>query len=505
MKSWTKALLFISLSLLCLFTCIGYAQFADVMRVNGTAQSQMPEGLFITNIAEVSTSNVEKNEFSAVPATTNIENHVKKSAPGEAASITYVVTVFNNTNTTYCYSDVVCLTGLDEYNGNNYISDTAESTGIFVACVFDGQNGSLKTISPQSYMVLNVVYTIGSEISESIDLSMLVNLRFGVNILGKEEALGMLETRFLEILNTPATYEYLVDVLDNKYDGANDWTSNYVGNVVGATTGAFSEDSVAVNSLFQNHLQLSINGELKEVTVIIKHENIDWDNGTGDYSVATHPSGAVQTGTGCEMVLYLTMDDLDVPGEYVTVYAMIFSCDRDWQTGAIIGDWYHIGDIFEGKAEVADYDGTVGGTGSFRTTTWTPLAQTYQLIEGYHFQLQNGNTVDTFDLDSFSYTVTPAYQHPMYYLLETWDENAPVVILQLLNDAERILANRNYAGEGIDHLRAVYEKYYWVYGYTGQPMTNWPYPSLRKFHPAMNDLYAAIQNVANSISVESTS
>jgi hypothetical protein len=410
--------------------------------------------------------------------------------------------IFNNTDTTHCYSDISYLTGLAEYNGNDYITDFGESTSISVGCVFDEQNDDAKLLFPRSYAVFHVAYTIGSDISETIDLNMLINLRFGVNVSGKAEALGMLEARFLEILNTPDTYTYLADVLDNKYDGVNDWTSNYVGNVTGATTGTFSDDSAAVNSLFQNHLQLSINGELKEVTVIIKHENIDWDNGTGDDYVATHPSGAVQTGTGCEMVLYLTMDDLNVPGEYVTVYAMIFTCDRDWQTGAIIGDWYHIGDIFEGKAEVADYDGTVGGTGSFRTTTWAPLAQTYQLIEGYHFQLQNGNTVDTFELDSFSYTVTPTYQHPMYYLLETWNEDAPVVILQLLNDAERILNNKNYAGEGIDHLRAVYEKYYWVYGYTGQPMTNWPYPSLRKFHPAMSDLYAAIQNVAGHVYAE---
>lgn len=504
MKSWKKVLCSIALCLLCLCVCVGYAQFASVLQVSGTAQTQTPEGVFITNMSVVSMSNVVKNEFSFVPTTTNIENHIKKGVANEASTVVYEVVIFNNTDTTYCYSNISYLTGLTEYNGNDYISDFGESTSISVDCIFDEQNEDAKILPPRSYLVCHVVYTIGSEISETLDLNMLINVRFGVNVSGKAEALGMLEARFLEILNTPVTYEYLVDVLDNKYDGVNDWTSNYVGNVVGATTGAFSEDSAAVNALFQNKLQMVIDDELKEVTVIVKHENVDWDNNTGDDYIATHPSGAVQKGTGCEMVLYLTIDDLNVPGEYVTVYVMIFTCDRDWQTGAIVGDWYQLGDIFVGKAEVADYDGTVGGTGSFRTTTWAPLAESYQLIEGYHFQLQNGNTVDSFDLDAFSYTVTPNYQHPVYYLLETWNEDAPVVILQLLDDAKRILDNRNYAGEGIDHLRAVYEKYYWLYGYTGQPMMNWPYPSLRKFHPAMSDLYEAIQNVANSISVENT-
>ena len=181
---------------------------------------------------------------------------------------------------------------------------------------------------------------------------------------------------------------------------------------------------------------------------------------------------------------------------------MVFTCDRDWQTGAVTSDWYRVGNTFVGKAEVADYDGTVGGIGSFRTTTWVPLAETYQIMDGYHFEIQNGSYIDSFSMNSFSYTVTPSYQHPMYYLLETWSDEAPAVILQLLNDAKRILDNRDYAGDGIDRLRAVYEKYYWVYGYTGQPMMNWPYPSLRKFYPAMAELHRAITSVADEISIQ---
>ena len=388
---------------------------------------------------------------------------------------------------------------MNEYNGNDYISSYYEDESIVIECVFEDETDSAKKLMPREYIVFKVVYTVGAGISESIDLNMLVNVRFGIHVSGNDEALDKIEARFLEILNTPATYNQLIDVLDNKYDGVNDWTSNYVGNVAGATSGAFSDDSVAVNTLFQNQLQLTIDGELKEATVIIKHENIDWDNGTGDDYVAVHPSGATQTGLGCEMTLYLTIESLDVPQAYVTVYAMVFTCDRNWQTGAIVGDWYRTGNTFIGKAEVADYDGTVGGTGSFRTTTWVPIATTYELIPGYHFEIPNGNQMDSFDLDSFSYSVVPASQHHMYYLLETWNEEAPVVILQLLDDAKRIMDNKNYAGEGINYLRAIYEKYYWIYGYTGQPQLNWPYPTVRKFHPAITDLYNAIKAVADEV------
>ena len=501
-KPLAKAVLAVTLCLASIVMSLGYAANTDSLSVAGVANAAPPEGIFITALSEVSTSNIDRNEFSYMSGTTNVENHLRRGASDGVGTVVYEVTIFNNTDTTYFYRDIYYNTGLDQYNGNDYISEYGGSNSIAIECIFDDDTEGAKKLLPRSFKTFEVSYTIGEEIPADVDCNMLVNIRFGIHVSGNAEAIDMIEARFLQILNTQNTYEQLVDILDNKYDGVNDWTSNYVGNVAGATTGAFSEDSVAVNTLFQNHLQMTIDGELKEVTVIIKHEDVDWDTGTGDDYVAVHPNGGVQYGWGCEMSLYLTIDTLDVPSEYVTVYAMVFTCDRDWQTGAITSPWYRVGHTFVGKAEVADYDGTVGGTGSFRTTTWAPLAETYQLIEGYHFQIQNGLNVDTFDIDSFSYTVVPNYQHPMYYLLETWNEEAPVVILKLLNDAWRILENRNYAGEGIDHLRAVYEKYYWMYGYTGQPMLNWPYPSLRKFYPAMNELNRAILNVASAIAIQ---
>ena len=501
MKRWAKVLLNITICIMFFFVSIGYATISDIFNISGSAQATVTEGIFITEITEVSTSNIDKNDFSFISPTTNIVNTVSRGSADSDGVIVYEVTIYNNTHNTYYYRDNYYQTELDEYNGNDYISDTYIDGCITIEAVFENESDNAKKISPQETKVFNVIYTVSSGIVGDIDLSMLVNIRFGIHVSGNNEALDMIESRFLEILNTPNTYNQLIDVLDNKFDGINDWSSNYVGNVAGATSGAFSDDSVAVNTLFQNQLQMTIDGELKEATVIIKHENIDWDNSTGDDYVATHPSGATYTGTGCEMVLYLTIDELTNPYEYVTVYAMIFTCDRSWQTGEFTSDWYHLGCTFIGKAEVSDYDGTVGGTGSFRTTTWSPIATSYPLIEGYNFKIKNETKFDNFYIDAFSFDVYPASQHQMYYLLETWNEEAPVVILQLINDAKRILDNMNYAGEGINQLRAVYEKYYWLYGYTGTPNLTWPYPSLRRFYPAMQELYSAIINVANEIGI----
>ena len=86
------------------------------------------------------------------------------------------------------------------------------------------------------------------------DWKTLINYQFGINVDGEREALEVIESKFLNILNTNSTYEQLIDALDNKFDGRQEWTSNYIGNV----TGSSSEDSVAVNTLFAGQLQITV-------------------------------------------------------------------------------------------------------------------------------------------------------------------------------------------------------------------------------------------------------
>ena len=509
MKRILKRLV-IFLSIMTMFgvCCVGYASLTDNLSIYGTANVSVAArpltGVYITDIVEVSASNIDKNEFTFIAGTTNVSNTVSKGAAEGEGVIVYDVTVLNNTNVPYYYRDNYYQTGISEYNGNDYISDYQDGGAVTIECVFEGEDDDAKKLMPQESIVFRVVYTLGANIDEEIDLNMLVNIRFGIHVSGNDEALDMIESKFLQILNTESTYNQLLDILDDKFDGVNDWSSNYVGNVAGAAAGAFSADSVAVNALFQNHLQMTIDGELKEVTVIIKHEDVDWDQATGDSYIATHPNGGTYAADGCEMTLYLTIDELDDPGAYVTVYAMVFTIDRDyWGSGAYTSDWYRAGNVFIGTAEVSDYDGTPGGTGSFRTTTWWPKANVdYELVPGYHFEIQNGNDVDILDFEGFSYHASGevlSWQTPMYAMLELWNEEASAVIFDLMNDAKTIIENKNYAGEGIDRLRAVYDKYYWHYAYLGYPNLNWPYPTVRKFYPAMVELYNVINSVASEI------
>ena len=214
--------------------------------------------------------------------------------------------------------------------------------------------------------------------------------------------------------------------------------------------GSSSADSVAVNTLFAGQLQITVGKDNMDATVLIKHENIDWNNYTGDDYVAVHPNGTGNPfyGYGCEMTLYLTIDPLDTAGKYVPVYAVVFTCNRDWE-GNKISDWYRIGSTYAGTANVVTYDGG-NGTGSFVTDNWIADAATYEIIAGYNFNV-NGQT---YRLDPYIQRVSQGVQ--IEDILIVQDAQAVATLQNLLNDAKRIIDNHRFAGAGIDLVEEVY-------------------------------------------------
>ena len=104
MKKWTKALIAISLSLMCIFTSLGYATLTDSLGVRGEAKTEIPYGLFITSVSTDSTSNIDKNTVSYLPYSTTIDSTISRSK--STGSVTYYVTVLNNTSLTYVDCDI---------------------------------------------------------------------------------------------------------------------------------------------------------------------------------------------------------------------------------------------------------------------------------------------------------------------------------------------------------------------------------------------------------------
>ena len=425
-----------------------YLKFNFIEKIS----SNIPEGLFITAIDTDSTSYVDSNEVNFIEYSTTINSTINRSRTTSRDSIVkYIVTVYNNTDLTYTYRDFYYQTNLEGYNGNGSLSTTSNQSKISVTVTPEDSSGS-KIVPPNESRNFIVTYTLGRRMDANTDWATRINLRFGINVDGEREALEVVEKKFLDILNTTTTYVQLVDALDNKFDGRQEWTSNYIGNVVGSS----SEDSVALNTLFAGQLQITVGKDQMDATVLVKHENLDGNTMTGDdYTAVNSSNGGVFNGYGCEMTLYLTVDPLNKAGAYVPVYAVVFTCDRD-ANGNKISDWYRIGSTYAGTANVVTYDGG-NGTGSFVTDNWVADAATYQLVDGYSYNIGG----DVYNLKAYSHSVSKGVS--IKNIVVANDANAVNTLKTLANDAKRIMEDTRYAGEGVDIVAEVYERYSYLY------------------------------------------
>jgi len=448
MKLLLHSCLCVGLCLMFGFLCIGYAAVSEPLRIGGTASVEIPSGLFITSVAidESKTSLVEHQNVEFLEYSTTLKSLIDRSRNG-AGTTTYIVTVLNNTKLTYSYRTLYYQSNLSGYNGNGYIATSPNRQKISIECSLEDASAEDKMVPPGGTLEFTVKYTVGNRLDSYTDWQTLVNFQFGINVDGEAEALEIVEEKFLDVLNTTTTYEQLIDALDNKFDGVQEWTSNYIGNVVGSS----SEDSVAVNTLFAGQLQITVGTQKKDATVLIKHENIDGDTSTGDDYVAVNENNnGVFRGYGCEMTLYLTVDPLLAAGEYVPVYVVVFTCDRD--ENGNIGDWYRIGDTYAGEANVVTYNGG-NGTGSFVTDNWRANRATYTLVDGYSY------TIDgvSYNLNPYSYSV--AEDVNIETVLAQRDARAIATFKTLLDDAKRIIDNQDYAGIGITYVENSYAKF----------------------------------------------
>lgn len=420
-----------ALSLMVSFLSIGYATVTDNLRISGRAEIQIPSGLFITDIKHISSSGLDLSDASFTEYSTTVTCTLSKRSSNQAGSITYEITVLNNTKYEYAYRDLYFQSSLKDFNNDLVQKKNADNK---IGVVTSFPEGT--TVAPGKYMKFRVTYTLGSSwsLSSGKTYKTLINYQFGINVESELEAVNAVHAKFLDILNTPSTYETLVDVLDNKFDGRQEWTSNYVGNVGSAT----SDDAMAVNTLFAGQLQLIINGQTRPATVLIKHENLDNNQKTGDDYVARNDSnGGVFRGYGCEMTLYLTTDPLNRANGRAPVYVSVFTCDRD-DNGNISGKWYLIGETYLGNANIVGYNGESGGTGSFVTDNWVSDAGTYRVTDNYSYSVAAGETIKN--------------------LVQTVDQRMINEFQSLLYEAKAMIEDITYAGTGIRVVEEAYER-----------------------------------------------
>ena len=417
----------VGLLLMTCFTCfigIGYATLTDDLKLDGKANVQIPEGLFITNVKTTSTSNTDKNTVSFVEYSTTVNSVVSRKNSG-AGTVVYMITVLNNTNYEYAYRGLYYI---NTYGNNSYVSTSNSNSKLGVVVNFPEG----KIVGPKETLTFTVTYTIGKNVGSNLNLDTMLNYQFGINVTSIDKAVDIVHAKFLDILNKPTTYQQLVDVLDDKFDGEQEWTSNYVGNVGNAV----DNDMMTVETLFAGQLTMMINGQAQKAWVIIKHENLDGNEMTGDDYTVNYSWGE-WTYKGCEMTLYMTTDPLDKANSWAPVYATVFTCDRD-ANGNIVGDWYKVGDTYYGQANIVGYKGEYGATGSFVTDNWKSYSNTYQVTEDYRYSVEAEVSIKT--------------------LMQVVDQSTINEFQSLLTDAEIMIANPKYAGTGITVVEEAYAK-----------------------------------------------
>lgn len=496
-----NAIVCVALSFMFLFISIGYSALTDNIIISGEAKVEVPIGLFITNITPQGTSNVDHQSVSFLEYTTTVDSTIDKKNDTVTTSgrpnrptvttttyegkVTYEITVFNNTNYEYAYRGLYYQNNLDGYSGNSKVSTSAGSSRIGVVVSFENDNS---VVAPGKSLTFTATYTIGKDVDDETDWKTLLNFQFGINVETEAAARDAVHAKFLDILNTSTTYNELVDVLDNKYDGRQEWTSNYIGNVDSSVT----DDTMAVETLFAGQLNMIINGATTKAKVIIKHENLDGNNKTGDDYVATNSSnGGVFRGYGCEMTLYLTTDPLTQSYGWAPVYVSVFTCDRD-DDGNIVGGWYQIGDTYVGEANIVGYNGGNGGTGSFVTDNWVSTPYTYDVSDGYSYYLPSGKKLKDNGSD--------------IGIMNTYDAQAISTFEQLLIDAKAMIEDLKYAGTGITIVEDAYiaaSKYYTLDA-SGNPIANtnvnrvWLIQHIRSLDHALTEARKEIENLPKS-------
>ena len=430
MKRIVRKLLCVALSFMFVFSCVGYAAVSDSLQIFGNTKVSIPSGLFITNITTKSTTNIDKHEVSYPEYTTTVNSIISRKG-NSAGTVVYEITVLNNTEHEYAYRGLYYMTS---YGGNSYVSTSNANNKLGVVVKFP--NGSL--VAPKEKLTFTVTYTEGKNIGANLNLDTLINFQFGINVDSIDKAYDIVHDKFLEILNTTSTYLQLIEVLDDKFDGEQTWTSNYIGNVGNAV----DNDMMTVETLFAGQLTMMINGKAQKAWVMIKHEDVDGNELTGDdYSL--NYSWGPYTHKGCEMTLYMTVDPLTTANGWAPVYTTVFTCDRD-TNGNKISEWYRVGSTYSGQANIVGYKGEAGKTGSFVTDNWKSYSAYYQITDSYGYSVDADASIGS--------------------IMSVIDWYAYVEFQQLLTEAEAMIANIKYAGTGITVVEDAYaaaSKYYY--------------------------------------------
>lgn len=251
---------------------------------------------------------------------------------------------YDNTNITYSlYTDASCKTKMIRRTPVYPRSTTEGADGLTFYVKFSYASGykpsSAETLN--SFLLYEFLTPIDSIEEESVSQETING------VVEKMEDIVTNPTRDSETGKT--SLEELIEMIKTPVTGSVRDKNNTNGDTyVGTVTGSGDEDTGFLENLFAGNLNMIIDGERVNVTVMIKLEDV-----TGD-GVA-------------DLTLYSTTDKLTSSGRK-PVYAQVFAGVRD-SDGNV--SYEKRGETYFGYASVNGYDGSTFGTGSFNTGSWS--------------------------------------------------------------------------------------------------------------------------------------
>ncbi|MBO5789769.1 MAG: hypothetical protein J6R40_01290 [Clostridia bacterium] len=312
-----------------------------------------PETIHITNVEVVSNSSQIKNLVQMPSLPTKVIASASVAAAN--TTITYKITVFNNTDVTYWYRGV---TPASSDLPSNALIGTNGGISISTKDKLQDNSATFNTedwVPPRTVREFYATYTFGRNATGEI--STMVNFHFGLQMDSVYDG-------FLKILNDKISengYYYLADVFDEKYAKTG---SNVIANV--------GDELEIFNNLFGGPLYVDVDGTQVPVTVMVQRKDVDNTANGDSYS----PRGD----SGCEYSVFISIPSL-MEGQNATVYAVSYTCKN---TGSEAGVWYQIGQLYEGTAPLVTYDGVAGG--AFNVDKWQALPNQYDLGYGLSYK-----------------------------------------------------------------------------------------------------------------------
>lgn len=277
-------------------------------------------------------------------ADTDVESNVTLNN-SSSSTVVYNITFYNSTDVSYYYKDTQVLSW-DNDRITYTVTDIEQK----------------EEVPAKTYTSLTLTYKYENGVPTDKDL--LAKLHF--NFVVDKDSIGIVAAqtavnRFEQILNNKIfdnSYQTLENTMNSH--GTNSSIVTYIGNVSGAT----SADTKFIEQMFTSEfLKMDLDGDGKSepITIMIKRENLDGDETTGDAYTYYDSRGRAYTVQGAEFSIYITSEGFS--SRTLNVYASTFTKLPG------TNEWVEVVPLTKGTATANNYNGW-GSSNSFNTDTW---------------------------------------------------------------------------------------------------------------------------------------